>query len=47
MNIYIIIQVIKYKDFGVIQVLFKPSLIFQRFDRYKSRSQGQDVDPPR
>ena len=36
MNIYVIIQVIKYNKFDVILVLFKPSSIF------KILPQGQD-----
>ena len=42
MNIHVIIQV-KNTRVGVIQVLFKPSSIFQRFDWYNSHSQGEDV----
>ena len=32
------------KEFDVIQVLFKPSSIFQRFDWYNNHSQREDVE---
>ena len=32
MNIHVIVQVKKIQEFDVIQVLFKPSSIFQRID---------------
>ena len=44
MNIYLIILVKKIQEFDVIQVLFKSSSIFQRFDWYNSYSQGEDVE---
>ena len=44
MNIHVIIQVKKIQQFDVIQVLFKPSSIFQRFDWYNSHSQREDVE---
>ena len=34
----------KIQEFDIIQVLFKPSSIFQRFDWYNSHSQGEDVE---
>ena len=43
MNIYVIIQVIKYKEFDIIQVLLKPSSVFQRFNWYSSHSQRINV----
>ena len=44
MNIHVIIQVKKIQEFDVIQFLFKPSSIFQRFDWHNSHSQGEDVE---
>ena len=44
MNIHIIIQVKKIQEFDIVQVLFKLSSIFQRFDWYNSHSQGEDVE---
>ena len=38
------IRLKKIQEFDVIQVLFKPSSIFQRFDWYNSNSQGEDVE---
>ena len=35
---------LKIQEFDVIQVLFKSSSIFQRFDWYNSHSQGEDVE---
>ena len=34
----------KIQEFDVIEVLFKPSSIFQRFDWYNKHSQGEDVE---
>ena len=34
----------KIQEFDVIQVLFKPSSIFQRFDWYNSHRQEEDVE---
>ena len=44
MNIHVIIQVKKIEEFEIIQVLFKSSSIFQRFDWYNSHSQGENVE---
>ena len=41
--IHVIIQVIKYKEFDLIQGLFKPCSIFQPFDWYNGYSQQKDV----
>lgn len=41
MNISDIIQVIKYKEFDILQVLFKLSSIFQLFDWYKVILKGK------
>ena len=44
MSIHAIIQAKKMQEFDVIQVLFKRSSFFQRFDWYNSHSQGEDVE---
>ena len=44
MNIQVIIQVKKIQEIDIIQVLFKASSIFQRFNWYNSHSQGEDVE---
>ena len=40
----VIIQGKKIQEFDVIEVLLKPSSIFQCFNRYDSHFQGQDVE---
>ena len=40
----VIIQGKKIQEFDVIEVLLKPSSIFQCFNRYNSHFQGQDVE---
>ena len=44
MNIHVIAQVKQIQEFDVIQVLFKPSWIFDCFDWYNSHSRGEDVE---
>ena len=38
MNIHVIIQVKKIQEFNAIQVLFKPSSIFESFDWYNNQA---------
>ena len=44
MDIYIIIQVMKYKKFDAIQFLLKPLSFIKRFDWYNSQSQGKNIE---